>query len=162
VPLSFIWWMLAAGDGSSSWVVGVPCVLAATTASVLLADPSRSRVNVLGLARFVPYFIWRSMLGSFDVAWRAVQPRLPISPSLHEYPLRLPSGGPARVFFADVVNLLPGTLSAELTDRWLTVHILNGESAGVLAELRQLENKVGDVFGVELKAAGDSTEGPDD
>ena len=149
---ALLWWMLTAGD-RRSWIVGVPVVLAATAASIALSPRSRWRINALGLAGFIPYFIWRSMAGSVDVAWRALHPRLPISPALEEYPLRLPPDGPARVFFADVVSLLPGTLSTSLGDHSMTIHILNSESANASSELRRLERKVGALFGLELPAA---------
>ena len=53
--------------------------------------------------------------GGVYVAWRAFDPRMPITPELIEYPLRLPPGLP-RVILVNMVSLLPGTLSAELGD----------------------------------------------
>ncbi|MES9944702.1 MAG: Na+/H+ antiporter subunit E [Candidatus Thiodiazotropha sp.] len=48
-----------------------------------------------------------------DVAWRAFHPRMPITPELIVYPLRLPPGLP-RVILVNTVSLLPGTLGTEL------------------------------------------------
>jgi multicomponent Na+:H+ antiporter subunit E len=155
VLFAFLWWTLTGGD-RSSWLIGGPVVLAATAAALALSPLSHWRVSVVGLAGFVPYFVWRSVVGSLDVAWRAFHPRLPISPSLKEYALALPADGPARVFFADVVSLLPGTLSAELHEHSVTVHLLNGESSHALAELRRLEVSVGALFGVPLASSADS------
>jgi multicomponent Na+:H+ antiporter subunit E len=145
---ALLWWALTGGE-PSSWLIGVPAVLAAGVSAVALGPVNSSRVHVTGLARFIPFFLWRSLLGSVDVAWRALHCQLPISPSLETYPLRLPAEGPARVFFANAVNLLPGTLSAELHDKSLTVHALNGGTRA-LDKLRELEAMVAVLFGHEL------------
>ena len=158
---AFLWWTLTAAD-SHSWIIGVPVVLAATAASLALSPPSRWRISLAGLAGFIPYFTWRSMAGSVDVAWRVLHPRLPISPSFEEYPLRLPAEGPARVFFADIVSLLPGTLSAELRADSMTIHVLNGDSPNASTELQRLELKVGALFGLQLAASRGSSERPHD
>jgi multicomponent Na+:H+ antiporter subunit E len=93
---------------------------------------------------FVPFFLWHSLKGGVDVAWRAFHPRLPITPELIEYPLRLPPGLP-RVILVNTVSLLPGTLSAELGGQVLKVHVL--DSLGdFLAELETLEQRVGCMF----------------
>ena len=126
-----------------------------------LAPASRWRLSPINLAIFVPYFIWHSMKGSFDVAWRALHPGLPISPSLERFPFRLPAEGPPRVFFASVVNLLPGTLSAELHDDSVTIHLLNGASPGALKQLHRLELRVGALFGLRLRASPDLPERTD-
>lgn len=147
---SLLWWVLTGGE-RSSWLIGVPAVLAASLVTVGLGPLPRSRVHVLGLARFLPFFIWRTLLGSADVAWRALHPRLPISPSLEIYPLRLPAEGPARVFFANAVNLVPGTLCAELHEQSVTVHVLNG-GRRALDKLEELEVLVAALFGHELIA----------
>ena len=157
---AFVWWMLTGGD-LRSWLVGIPVVLAAAAAAATLSPTRRVRIRPLALGEFVVYFIWRSMVGSFDVAWRALHPRLPISPAVWEYRLRLPEEGPARVFFAGVMNLLPGTLSAELHDRSVTIHLLNGRSRAARADVSRLERRVGAVFGhdvpVERSSGGEGT-----
>ena len=148
--LALLWWLLTGGE-PASWVIGAPAVLAAAAASLAMRPAASSRPRLAGLARFVPFFVWRSLTGSLDVAWRALQPRLPITPTLEQYVLRLPPEGRSRVFFASVLNLLPGTLSAELGDHQITVHVLN-DGATALLRLRELEDRVADLFGCELDA----------
>jgi multicomponent Na+:H+ antiporter subunit E len=97
---------------------------------------------------FVPFFLWRSLQGGVDVARRAFHPRMPITPELLDYPLRLPPGLP-RVMLANIVSLLPGTLSATLNREVLKIHVLDGEAA-LLANLDTLEERVGKVCGVSL------------
>lgn len=145
---ALVWWILVGGE-IASWWIGVPAVLLAATASVALLSP----VTLVWheLFRFVPFFLIRSLMGGADVAWRAVHPRMPIAPHLIEYPIRLPSGLP-RVFMANTVSLLPGTLSAELNSSYLKVHVLNGRK-DVLSELETLEQRVAALFGTSLPAS---------
>jgi multicomponent Na+:H+ antiporter subunit E len=138
---SLLWWALTDGT-AGSWWIGAPAVAVAVIISVTLVPP-------LGLVwrevmGFVPFFLWHSLKGGVDVAWRAFHPRMPITPELVEYPLRLPPGLP-RVILVNMVSLLPGTLSAELGGQVLKVHIL--DSLGVfLPELEALEQRVGCMF----------------
>jgi multicomponent Na+:H+ antiporter subunit E len=138
---SLLWWALT--DGSAgSWWIGAPAVAGAVIMSVTLV-PRLGLVwrEVMG---FVPFFLWHSLKGGVDVAWRAFHPRLPITPVLIEYPLRLPPGLP-RVVLVNTVSLLPGTLSAELGGQVLKIHVL--DSLGdFLAELETLEQRVGYMF----------------
>lgn len=139
----FMWWALTDGS-TSSWQIGVPAVLLATVTSIALIPPSS--LVWLELLRFVPFFLFRSLLGGMDVAWRAFHPRMPIAPDLVEYQLRLPPGL-ARVFMANTVTLLPGTLSASIDDDVLRVHVLN-QHLGLLDELEAAERRVARVFAV--------------
>ena len=144
-----LWWALT-GGGPGSWVVGAPAIAVAAVAAERLSGGRRWRVSPSGAARFVPFFLWRTLLGSLDVAWRAFHPALPIAPALIAYPLRLPAGGPSRVFFAQVVNLLPGTLSAELGEGDMTVHLLAGDSPDAVDGLRRLEARTAALFAIPI------------
>ncbi len=143
-----LWWLLTGGE-ARSWLIGAPVVLAAAAATVALAPPYSWTLSPRGVAGFLPYFVWRSAVGGFDVALRALSPSLPIAPALERYVLQLPADGPARVFFANTVNLLPGTLSAELDDEAVLVHVLYA-SSDTARELQRLEGKVAALFGVTL------------
>ena len=138
---SLLWWALTDGT-AGSWWIGVPAVVCAVIISVTLIPPlGIVWREVIG---FVPFFLWHSLKGGVDVAWRAFHPRMPITPELIEYPLRLSPGLP-RVILVNTVSLLPGTLSAELGGQVLKVHVL--DSLGdFLAELEALEQRVGCMF----------------
>ena len=147
VLFALIWWVLT--DGSlTSWALGAPVVLFATLISVLLM-PSSSW-SLRGVIRFIPYFLWHSMRGGVDVARRAMHPQMPVSPALIDYRFRLPPGL-SRVFMADTVSLLPGTLSVELSDEMLRIHVLD-DSRAIKYELNALENYLADIFRLELAA----------
>jgi multicomponent Na+:H+ antiporter subunit E len=144
---ALLWWILTEGD-SSSWGVGIPVIVAATIMSVTLLPYYRWRWRFLGLMRFIPFFLWQSWSGSVDVARRALSPRLPLTPRFLAYRLRLTDSS-ARVFFVNVVSLLPGTVSVELRDEQLIVHALDSKAA-VLDELQLLEGAVAALFGADI------------
>ena len=132
----------------NSWLVGAPVVVFAALASgALLPGISWS---LPGIVRFVPFFLWRSLYGGVDVARRALHPRLPISPGLLDYRWRLPPGLP-RVFMANTVSMLPGTLSAELDKEHLRVHVLD-QTGAFASELAVIEARVARLFGLNLVA----------
>ncbi len=136
-----IWWALA--DGAASlWVIGVPAVLCALIASLVLL-PS-VRFVWWRLVAFIPFFLWQSLKGGVEVAWLAFQPRMFLSPKLIEYPLQLPAGL-AQVAMINITSLLPGTLSAAIDGNVLTVHILDSRG-DYLAGLQGLEQHLGRIF----------------
>ena len=145
-----LWWILTEG-ATNSWLVGVPVVLLAVLASEVLLLPGVSW-SLPGAVRFVPFFLWHSLHGGVDVARRALHPRLPISPELYDYRWRLPPGLP-RVFMANTVSLLPGTLSAELDEEHLRVHVLD-QTGAFASGLVVIEARVARLFGLSLVAAG--------
>ncbi|MEN8107930.1 MAG: Na+/H+ antiporter subunit E [Pseudomonadota bacterium] len=147
VLFALLWWILTEG-AMNSWLVGVPVVVFAVLASgALLPGISWS---LPGIVCFVPFFLWHSLYGGVDVARRALHPRLPISPGLLDYRWRLPPGLP-RVFMANTVSMLPGTLSAELDKEFLRVHILD-QTGAFASELTVIEARVARLFGLNLVA----------
>lgn len=100
------------------------------------------------LLKFTPFFLWRSLQGGADVAWRAFHPSMPIVPAVIDYPLRLPRGLP-QVFLANIVSLLPGTLSATLDGPALKLHVLDSRG-DFMTELKALEQRVARMCGVLL------------
>ncbi|MEZ5582721.1 MAG: Na+/H+ antiporter subunit E [Candidatus Competibacteraceae bacterium] len=142
VILTVLWWALADNAG---WELGIPAIIAACAASLLLGPPT-VRLHSLGLLRFVVYFLKESCLGGVDIARRAFHLDLPMQPAFLPYPLRLPPG-PSRTLFVTTMTLLPGTLGAELRDNDVNVHVL---SPDMFDELATLERRVADLFGIDL------------
>lgn len=142
---ALIWWMLTDG-AMDSWQVGAAMVLFSTLVSVLMLPPFFW--SLTGIVAFVPFFLWHSLRGGVDVAKRAFHPKLPIAPEILKYPLQLPPGLP-RVFMANIVSLLPGTLSAELGENCLHVHVLD-ERKDFLSELEKVEQRVAAIFCTSL------------
>ena len=147
VGLVAVWWILA-GSEQEAWIVGIPTVFVATVISFRLLPIATWRWSLGGAARFVPYFVYCSTTGGVDVTRRALDPRLPLTPGLLHYRLRLPAGT-ARVFLANVISLLPGTLSADIRGDTLVVHVLD-TTLPILRRLQRLESIVASLFSVPI------------
>lgn len=142
-----IWFVVAEAD-LSSLIIGVPVALGAAALSVMLQPKSITGMYVPGAIRFVRFFAVQSVLGGVDVALRALGPRLRLEPAIVTYPLRLGGSFP-RVFFANTISMLPGTLSSRLTAETVEVHVLDASRA-VLEDLARVEERVADLFGAQL------------
>lgn len=140
-----LWWILSEGS-RESWIIGLPAALAATLVGTRLGSASAARVSLVGALRFVPYFVVRSLAAGADIAWRAVDPRLPVEPRVEQYQVRLPDG-PPRVFFVSVLSLLPGTVSVELSGDVLEIHVINARQPNA-ERLARLEKMVAALFAV--------------
>ncbi|MCC5887981.1 MAG: Na+/H+ antiporter subunit E [Gammaproteobacteria bacterium] len=141
--LAAIWWVLTGGS-LSAWVWGVPAVLIAACLRPGLGSGGAWRWSLMGLLRFVPVFAWYNVRGALDVAVLALHPRRRPDPVLLGFPLRLPPG-PSRVFMTNLINLLPGTLSTNLTAQGIEIHVLAGSDANIRI-LTILERRVADLF----------------
>lgn len=149
--LAALWWALS-GGAWSSWLFGIPAIAAALYLGFRLGSGGW-RWTFAGAVRFLPFFLWRSLSGGIDVAWRSLSPSLPLDPDLIEYEFRLPET-PARVFMSNAISLLPGTLSAEYADEKVRVHTLL-RGPGAVRELERLEERVAGLFGLEMASRGD-------
>lgn len=138
-----LWWGLS-GGAPASWSIGLPAVLLALWASWSLLPPVG--FSPLRLALFVPRFFARSLWAAVEVAALALAPRLRLAPRLYHYPVSLGSDT-SRVFFFNVISLLPGTLSVEIDEQrgLLSVHALRGEQDPGPA-LAALEREVAALF----------------
>lgn len=140
-----LWWALAEGD-LYNWWFGVIMVAVATVASLVMQPVTQ--VRILGILRFVPFFVRQSVMGGIDVAMRAFSPKMPLNPGFVEVRLRLPNG-PARVFLANTMSLLPGTVCAELMESSIRLHVLD-LSMPIEETARAGEKRVADMFGIDL------------
>ena len=146
ILLALLWWVIT--EGAGGWYLGIPAILLALGTSYWLQPKPIVRLRPAGLLRFAGFFLVQSLRAGVDVALRAFRPTMPLYPALQEYRLRLPAG-PARVFLADTMSLLPGTLSTELHDDRLGLHVLDTRLP-VEADLRRVEVRVADLFGLTL------------
>jgi multicomponent Na+:H+ antiporter subunit E len=141
-----LWWVLTSGD-PESWIIGGPAVILAGIAAYLLSGFPHWRWRLNGVVFFLPFFLWRSFVGGIDVARRALHPKRPLVPGFVDYHMRF-THTTARVFMINTISLLPGTLSVNLTGDKLTVHALDTDLP-VLSELKTLESRVADLFGLQ-------------
>ena len=141
--LAALWWLLSGGD-ATSWVIGVPTVAAAGWAAWRPGHRSRRAISLTGLLRFMPFFIRESLRGGSEVALRTLTPHMRIRPGFASYRTGLVRTD-ARVFFANCVSLLPGSLAASLEGDRLDIHLLD-TTVDPGDELRRLEEAVARIF----------------
>ncbi|MFA9459829.1 Na+/H+ antiporter subunit E [Thiohalorhabdus methylotrophus] len=142
-------WILLTGGAPISWIIGGPFVAAGALAAHGLRPDQERAIHPVAALAFLPFFLFHSLRGGWDVALRAFHPALPLAPGHITYPCRLPPG-PARLFFGNVVNLLPGTLSVGEEAEGMTIHVLD-RTASPDAELAILEARVAAVFGTSTE-----------
>jgi multicomponent Na+:H+ antiporter subunit E len=152
VAFALAWWALAEGDLRSPWLAALG-IAAATTASVALVPPSAERrlPGPIRAAAFTGFFLRRAGAGAVDVALRAVRPGPPIRPGFVDHEVRLPAGH-GRMLLVAIVNLMPGTLSAELGKGRLRIHAIDTRGA-VERDLREVEDRIAHVLGLPLREA---------
>jgi multicomponent Na+:H+ antiporter subunit E len=141
--MAALWWVLTGGR-IEAWPEGSVAVAAAVLASFALPGPIGWRFRPAGVLRFLPFFLSTSLRAGIDVARRVYTPALPLAPGLVDYDWRL-EPGPARVFLANTVSLLPGTLTIGFDDRKLTIHALDRTSP-IHEEVARLEVLVAGIF----------------
>ena len=125
----FVFWVIIAGTNPVDLLVGVLVALVVAWTSWTLLPTGTKRLRIAAFAGLVPRFLYQSVTAGIDVAWRALDPRLPLQPGFVHYQPRLPPG-PARSAFCTITSLLPGTLpSGTDSDGRLIVHCLDRTQA---------------------------------
>ncbi|MEX2497674.1 MAG: Na+/H+ antiporter subunit E [Wenzhouxiangellaceae bacterium] len=130
--------------GATDWVPGLVVVTFALFVSYRFAPMQRPHFRLPCLWRFLNYFLWASLRGGFDIAGRALDPRLPLEITNWKHHFRVPPGQPRTVLIA-AISLLPGTLSRGLDDDWVLVNSIAGDQH---LEIEKLEQLIGDMFGI--------------
>jgi multicomponent Na+:H+ antiporter subunit E len=141
VLFALCWLVLTEGD-PSAWVFGALAVPGALALSLWLLPPEHP-LQWRRVIAVLPKFLWESVKGGVDVAWRAFMPRMPIAPGWVLLPVALPDT--ARVALSAELSLMPGTLVAGTQEQQLLVHVLDRDAdhSGMAA----IEREVADMLG---------------
>jgi multicomponent Na+:H+ antiporter subunit E len=145
--LATVWFLLTRGS-FLSWSVGIPAIILSLSVKRLLVRQSSFALTPLAFFPFLIFFVQQSLLGGIDVAWRSICPSCRLSPCLITYRFEM-SNEIARVFFTNVVSLLPGTLSVDMFSDGVQIHMLD-ETLSNEANLKRLESKVAALFGERI------------
>jgi multicomponent Na+:H+ antiporter subunit E len=141
--LSVMWGGLT-GWRVDALIFGLPAILLGAMVPLLLPPTSGFRLSSRGAVAFALWFALQSIKGAVDVAFRALSPNMGLRPCFRTYPLNLPQGAP-RITFINIITLLPGTLSAEINDDMVTVHMLDARIE-LEPELAELESRIRALF----------------
>lgn len=136
-------WLCLAGTQMNALLLGCIVVPLATTLSLWLVPIARP-MQIRAVLMLLPRFVGQSLIGGFDVAWRAFHPRLPINPDWLSVSVALPDG--AKVALGGELSLMPGTLCAGSDGDRLLIHVLNREQ-NVEAAVRDEERRLAKALG---------------
>ena len=121
----FGFWLILSEFSAVDLLVGALAALVAALVSRRLLPPRRWTLRPVVLAGLAVRFLRQSIWAGMDVAWRALDPRLPLRPGFVRYRPRVPPG-PARNAFLTMMSLLPGTLPCGPDEEGgLAVHCLD-------------------------------------
>lgn len=70
---------------------------------------------------YIIYFIWQCVKANFDVAYRVLNPSMPIKPGIVRVNLEL-NGSMARTILANSITMTPGTIAVDIIDDVIYVH----------------------------------------
>jgi multicomponent Na+:H+ antiporter subunit E len=123
----FGFWLIIAGVKPVDMLVGAAAAGLAAYVSLRLLPAGQWRFRPVAQARLVLRFLWQCVGAGVNVAWRALDPRMPLRPGFVVYRPSLPPG-PSRNAFCTMASLLPGTLPCGADENGdLVIHCLDVE-----------------------------------
>jgi multicomponent Na+:H+ antiporter subunit E len=123
----FVSWTILSAGNPADLGAGAVAIFAATWTSLRLLPPGTSQLRPLALGQFALRFLRQSLIAGVDVARRALDPRLPLTPGFVHYPVGLPPGS-ARNLLTTLMSLLPGSVpTGEDARGGLLIHCLDVE-----------------------------------
>lgn len=125
--------------GAAGWGFALVLVPAAAAMSVALGARLPS-LRWRSLPGFVGWYLRALLAGGWDVARRALHPKMPLAPAWVEYPYtcRNPQ---VRLLLSAMVGLLPGTFATRYDGHQLYMHVLDGRQPWVKV-VAQLEGEL--------------------
>lgn len=150
MALALAVWLIIAEAALGSLVIGVPAAVLAAWLGMRLDPGDRRPIRVLQLPGFLLFFLSRSMLAGIDVAWRTVQRRPAVDPTMLEFSTPDLPGGSPRWLLANTLSLMPGTLSVISDGPRLELHCLYED--GIAEQVRAAEQRIARLFGLPSPA----------
>ena len=109
-----------------------------------------SRKAPIKFLRVIPYIVWelwQIVIANFDVAYRVLHPKMPMSPRIIEFETPLRSEL-SLTFMANSITLTPGTITIEVVPEngKFVVHAIDKNCADALLVDQTMQNKLAYVF----------------
>ncbi|MCK5148413.1 Na+/H+ antiporter subunit E [bacterium] len=140
----FLWvfWILAAGNSDLLTLIvgGVAAIFIGILWGKRLYVNSHKAFDIrrwFWALIFLFIFIWEIIKANFDVAYRVLHPKRPLSPGILYVKSQLKSTW-GRVFLANAITLTPGTLTIDIQEDLLYIHCIRIKPN----ELSVLRNKI--------------------
>ena len=149
--LSFIVWVLLTWpfvDGKIDMQVIIAGLVAALIVSILFHEmlPQEhivfiSPVRLFWAIVYIPVFSYYVIQANFDVVYRALHPKMPISPGIVKIKTNLTTDSGITAL-ANSITLTPGTLTVDITDDgFLYIHWINVKSDDVEQATKLISQK---------------------
>lgn len=142
-----IWLVLSKGSADGLLLGGI-AVLISTWLSFKLIPLGNLSFSLIGLGKFIIFFIWHSLKGGWQVSLMALRGKTALAPAMIELPISLPAGWP-RLLLMNTIGLMPGTVSYDVDDQLVRMHVLD-ERQDVAAELKAIEQSIAAIFGAKI------------
>ncbi len=75
---------------------------------------------------YIPVFIYKLVLANLDMAYRVLNPKMPINPRVVKVPTNLKNDF-SKLILANSITLTPGTLSLDVEEDGVLVHWVNAK-----------------------------------
>lgn len=145
VGFTVLWLLLS---NSLSWQVilvgvGVSVVLTIVYAGAryaMLGKMTPSAAVIRAFVQYIPVFLRELIKSNLDVAFRVINPSLPIKPGIVEVKTKLKSPI-GRLVLANSITLTPGTLTVETKDDSLFIHWIDVSSPDIEAATQEIVSK---------------------
>ena len=152
--LSYLTWtILTWGGGREEFIAGaiVSALVVFLFGDIYSVDYRRlfGIRRLLYLLYFVPLFVYECIKANIDVAWRVLDPRLPIKPGIVRVKTSL-KRDVSLTMLANCITLTPGTMTMDVKDGYMYIHWINvrAKDAKKATEIisKKFEEVIGEVF----------------
>lgn len=142
VVLTVSWTMLWGDPSPGTIVAGLVVAVLLELAVWRRIGLPRVAVSPLGAVRFSIRYVGMVVASTARVAWEVITPRNELREAIVAVPLRV-ADEPAVVLLANAITYTPGTLTMDVADGRVYVHVLHFEDvATTVAEVRRIEDLV--------------------
>ena len=139
----FIFWVLLAGTDTQELIAGFIVSLLITlifSKTAILSEFKLSPKSII-YALFYPLMLaWELVKSNFDVAFRVLNPKLPINPGIVKVKTKLQSRM-GRIFLANSITLTPGTFTVETKGEDYYIHWIYVTSENIEDTTKEIISK---------------------
>jgi len=115
-------------SGQEIMVGGALSFLISLLVAIRMKDRKTFKLSgIFSMIKFIFIFAIELVKANFAIAKIVLNPKLPISPKIVKIKTDINSKV-ARVFLANSITLTPGTLSIDLEDEYLYIHVVDGDN----------------------------------
>lgn len=117
-------WSLQPADLVAGIVVSVIVVALMGNMFIQRATNILNPVRVFWMLFYIPYLLWYILWANIDVAYRVINPAMPIRPGIVRFKTGLKTDM-GKTFLANSITLTPGTLTVDIVGDEFFVHWIN-------------------------------------